>query len=120
MSRKKTPFSAYMTDTCSHYETSFVRIGNSVVHNKKWQGLSDKAKTILLLMWLYAGRSGNSDIWETTFSRENYKDIATVKSFTRAKKELINAGFIEEKENNRLCHRKNVYRFMEDWKSKPT
>lgn len=108
---KKTPFPPWQTCKDSGIEERYIRLGNSQLLHYATQSLSDKAFKIYSYMLLEAG--GHK---EFTFPRSKYKKISSPDAFDRAKKELLQKGFIEEKQNNKNLRKPNIYEFSEKWK----
>ena len=86
-------------------------MGNSQMLHKKTKSLTHLAFRVYCHMKL---ESTGKEV--LTFPRSKYKGFCSAGGFNSAKQELIDAGFIEEIENN--AHRKiaNVYRFSTSWK----
>ena len=112
MARKKiTPFNPWQTCKENGKEERYIRLGNSQLLHPSMIGLSDKAKVIYMYMLLESGGKK-----EFCFPRSKYKKICGNDAFQRAKDELINKGFIKEKQNNANLRKPNVYEFLADWK----
>ena len=94
-------------------EKRFIQVGTSLMHNKKFQALSITARYLYFCMAMDAG-----GVFTFTFS----KHTATVNygfaysTFLRAKRELLDAGFIRTVSNGRITREPNRYGFILKWK----
>ena len=111
-SRKKTPFSAWQTRKDNGIEERHIRLGNSQLLDSAMLDLSDKGFKVYIYMLLESGGKR-----EFTFSRSTYSKIVGNSTFQRVKEELIQKGFIKEKQNNANLRKRNVYEFSDGWKS---
>lgn len=111
MRSKKTPFQPWQTCKPDGIEQRYIRLGNSQMRHPTFLMLSDKAKVIYFNMLLES--EGKR---EFTFPRSKYSVVAGHTVFQRAKDELIEKGFIKEKQNNANLRKANIYEFSEDWK----
>lgn len=90
-----------------------IRLTSDMMMNKVYMELSDSAKTVYSYMKLYA--CGN-DVFEYPVSLAlKYTSKST---FLRAKDELIQNGFIEYEQNNRIARVKNKYKLSGEWRHK--
>ena len=74
--------------------------------------LSDKAFRLLIYMKDYAMFSD-----EFIFPKSMYDKICCNSTFQKAKKELIEKGFIIEKANGKFSLQPNIYEFSGNWKN---
>ena len=108
---KKTPFPIWQTCKPDGIEQRYILLGNSLLLHPAWLSLSDKAKVIYVHMLLESGSKQ-----DFTFTHSKYSKLASKAVFQRAKEELIDKGFISEKQNNANLRKPNVYMFSENWK----
>lgn len=108
---KKTPFAPWQSCKDDGIEKRYIRLGNSLLLHPAVMELSDKAFRIYVHMLLEA--EGKRTF---VFPRQTYKRLAGNTTFQRAKNELIEKGFIREKQCNRNLRKPNEYEFLEDWK----
>ena len=89
---------------------NFARLYRSVAENERFLSVSNTAKIIYLLMILEC--NGNS---RTTckYPHSRYIRICTKQTFIKAKRELIENGFIEE---IHFPKRASIYKLCDDWK----
>ena len=109
---KKTPFQPWQTCNNKGEEKRYIRLGNSLLLHKAVFDLSDKAFRVYVYMLIEAGGEK-----KFTYPRSKYKYISSIDGFQRAKKELIQKGFIKEIEKNKQRRKENLYEFSEDWKN---
>ena len=91
---------------------SFAPTTHTMLMNDNYINLKPTTKIIYLYMTDFA-----NGLQETTFPYSIYKHITTIETFKRAKKELIDKGFIEEIKNGRFTRTENVYKFIDKWKT---
>ena len=108
--QKKTPFAPWQSCKDNGIEQRYIRLGNSQLLHPAMLGLSDKAKTVYIYMLLESGGKR-----EFTFPRSKYMQISSISAFNNAKTELIEKGFIKEKQNNRNLRKPNIYEFSSEW-----
>ena len=108
---KKTPFPPWQSCKDNGIEERYIRLGNSQLLHVATSCLSDKAFRIYVYMLLESGGK-----LEFTFPRSKYSKIAGHTVFQRAKSELIDKGFIKEKQNNANLRKENIYEFSDSWK----
>jgi hypothetical protein len=110
MSRTKAPFKTYEGKKTND---KHIRLTADMMLSKIYLGLSDSAKTLYSYMKLYA--CGN-DTFEYPISLAlKYVSKST---FLRAKDELIEKGFIKYEHHNQFTKIKNVYKFLNEWRTK--
>lgn len=107
---KKTPFAPWQSCKNDGIEQRYIRLGNSQLLHPSMINLSDKARTVYIYMLLESGGKR-----EFTFPRSKYMQISSISAFKNAKAELIEKGFIKEKQNNKNLRKPNIYEFCEDW-----
>lgn len=113
MGRKsKTPFNFWETTKENGIEERYIRLGNSQMLHPVYKSLSSSAKEIYSYMKLESG-----GCVEFEFPVSKYKDLMSTKTFLKSKAELIEKGFIEEKQNNKNLRKPNIYRFSAEWKN---
>lgn len=115
MSRHKTKRVDYQKSKIAFdtREKHFFRIFKSSFYSDVFQSLSGNALKLYIGMGLCS--NGNS---EFTFPYSAYSKTMSKTSFSRAKKELLEKGFIEE-----VMHfqtRANIYKLSDIWKSQKT
>lgn len=109
---KKTPFPMWQTCKPDGIESRYIRLGNSQMLHPAMLNLSDKAFKIYSHMLLESGGKQ-----EFTFAHSKYSNLASKAVFQRVKDELIEKGFISEKQNNANLRKPNVYVFSDQWKN---
>ena len=109
--RKPVPFPPWTTTTENGIEKKYIRVGITLLQSESFLKLSDKAKTLYLYMLFESGGH-----MEFKFPWAKAKQICSKESFQRAKAELIEEGFIVEKQNNANRRKANVYAFSTGWK----
>lgn len=94
-------------------ERRFIQLGNSLLLNKRYQGLSHGARLFYHCLCMESGGSR-----EVEFTHGDAKKYGiTRSSYDRHTKELLAAGFIERVETaDRLQYAPNVFRFSLSWK----
>lgn len=108
---KKTPFSPWQTCKTDGIEQRYIRLGNSQMLHKAMKSLSPIAFKVYTYMLQESGGEK-----EFEYPRVKFESIVSKQGFQSAKKELIEKGFIAEKENNAHRRKANKYIFTEDWK----
>lgn len=108
---KKTPFPSWQTCKPDGVEQRYIRLGNSQLMHPAMLKLSDKARIVYIHMLLESGGKR-----EFTFPRSKYMQISSISAFKNAKEELIDKGFIREKQNNANLRKPNIYEFSDEWK----
>ena len=111
--KKKTPFQPWTTLKPNGIEERYIRLGNSLMKCSAFKELSSTAKLVWIYMLLESGGQR-----EFEFSASVYTALMDKKTFLKARNELIEAGFIEIKQNNAHVRKANVYAFSEKWKEK--
>ena len=91
---------------------SFSAITHSMLMSDAYFQLTDRAKILYLYMIDYANGKKRY-----TFPKSIYSKIMTNETFKKKKLELINLGFIEEIQNGKNTRTKNVYEFIDTWKT---
>ena len=109
--KRKTPFSSWQTTKGDGIEERYIRLGNSQLLHPAFVNLGDKAIRVYINMLLESGGKK-----EFTFPYNKYKDYVSKAGFQAVKAELIEKGFIREKQNNSNLRKPNIYEFVEDWK----
>ena len=109
--QKKVPIQPWQTCGKDGEEKRYIRLGNTLLLHPAVKGLSDKAFRIYVHMLLESG--GDRTF---IFPRTKYKEFSGNTTFQRAKSELIEKGFIREKQNNKNLRKPNEYEFLEEWK----
>jgi hypothetical protein len=108
-----TPFPLWQTNKLNGKEERFIRLGNSFLLSKQFNQLSYQAQIVYIHMMLEsAGQK------RFIFPKIKYIPFIPHHTFLKAKKELIENGFIEIIQNNRNLRKPNQYSFTEKWKSK--
>ena len=108
---KKTPFPPWQTLKQDGIEKRYVRLANTQLCDNVMNKLSNAAFRVYVHMLLES--EGKR---EFTFPASKYEKFTTKPTFQKAKKELIAAGFIVEKQNNSNLRKPNVYEFSDEWK----
>lgn len=108
---KKVPFPLWQSCKADGIEQRYIRLGNSQLLHPAMLNLSDKAKAVYIYMLLESGGK-----MEFEFPRNKYSKISGNNAYQRAKDELINAGFIKQKQSNKNLRKPNVYEFSDEWK----
>lgn len=116
MSRRKrnlVPFPYYQTMNVNGLEKHYTRLPYSLMKSNAVQELSHTAYRIFIEMMLCAS-------WkeEFTFPRGCYKGTVSNSTFSKAIKELEEAGIIDIKEHNKNLRKSNVYAWSSRWKEK--
>ena len=115
MSRqKKKPLSPWVTAKPDGMEKRFIQIGDTLVYHPAWLALSAGAKVLYLYMCMESGGKNEFIIPQRVYGR-----FTDGKAFRRAKKVLIDAGFIEIAHNGANTRTENIYRFCYGWKNRP-
>ncbi|WP_317854164.1 hypothetical protein [Chakrabartyella piscis] len=110
MASKRTPFKAWESSKAGGIEDRYIRLGNSIMLHDRYIELSANAKVIYSYMRLEAGGK-----LEFEFSVSKYSKLMAKNTFFKAKKELIDAGFIDEVSNRKNLRLPNIYRFSNRW-----
>jgi hypothetical protein len=109
---KKRAFNEWESCVPGLQDGRFMRLSNSQMLHEKMRGLSGNAYKLYGYMKLEAG---GALVYE--FPRRKFISFMSENSFGRARAELIDAGFIEEEENNANVRKANKYRFSSRWKA---
>ena len=109
--RKKTPLNYWQTASPYGDEKYFVRLGATLLQSEAFLKLSNKAKIAYIYM-IAAAKDGAEFIFP---AREHARIMARA-TFAAAKRELIEAGFITEKENGYTERKETIYRFSLNWR----
>ena len=109
MPRKKAPFKDYEG---SKPNDKHIRLTQDMLMSRQFIGLSGNAKSLYLYMKLWA--CGKIEFEYTITNAENVMPKST---FFRAKKELIDFGFIEIVKNGKFNKTKNIYKFTTKWRT---
>ena len=108
---KKTPFPSWQTCKPDGVEQRYIRLGNSQLMHPATLSLSDRAFCIYTYMLLESGGK-----MQFEFPRSKVKMLCGNRAFQKARSELIEKGFIKEKQNNANLRKPNVYEFSDAWK----
>lgn len=108
---KKIPFSPWQSCKDNGIEERYIRLGNSQLLHPAMLSLSDRSRTIYIYMLLESG--GNMQF---TFPRSKIIKLMGIDTFMKARSELIEKGFIKEKQNNFNIRKPNIYEFSDAWK----
>lgn len=92
----------------------FIQIGNSLLLSKKYQALHDTSRTLYECL---AMESGGKRFVKLSRRQAEKKYGIKEATYTRAKKELIEKGFIRIKDNTGR-YETNCFEFIDDWKNK--
>lgn len=92
----------------------YLRLAADMLASSAWSGLSPYAQALYLKMKQKFNGSNASDISLTYGEAGNQMHVRT---FIKARGELISRGFIEVIENNRYTRKANIYGFCGDWKT---
>lgn len=116
MSKRKrnfVPFPHYQTMNVNGLEKHYTRLPSSMMTSDAVQELSHTAYRIFIEMMLCAS-------WkeEFTFSHSCYEGTVANSTFSKAIKELEEAGIIDIKERNKNLRKSNVYAWSSRWKEK--
>lgn len=107
--KSKIPF--WLTALFDRSKERFVMKGYTFYEHPAVKGLSPSAYKIYDYMCKECGGTT-----EFVFPASIYEKITTKPTFQKAKKELIEKGFIIEVQNNFNLRKPNVFRFSDEWK----
>ena len=111
MAKRKTPLNAWETVNPSE-EVHYVRISKSLLQHKAFTELSFSARHLYLCMC-----EGCANKLSFKFAHGHYTAYGFTKpTFTRARNELIRAGFLSLEKCGKTNRTPNVYRWCFDWK----
>ncbi len=108
---KKTPFAPWESMKDNGDEARYIRAGNSQLLHPQTLNLNHAAFRVYHYMRL---ESAGKRVFK--FPKSKYIKFISADGFNKAKQELIEAGFVDEVENNANLRKANVYQFSERWK----
>ena len=110
-SRKPVPFRPWETTKENGIEKRYIRRGDTQMMNPAFLQLSASAKELYIYMKLEsAGKM------EFEFPKKKYLKFTTAPTFEKAKKELINAGFLEVEADRHHQFKTTIYKFSCKWR----
>lgn len=108
---KKVPFSPWQTEKNDGIEKRYIRLGNSQMLHPATLGLKPTSYRIYTYMLL---ESGGAKYFEFPYSK--FKKLCSKQGFQNAIQELVEKGFIDIVERNKILREPNKYAFSERWK----
>ena len=90
----------------------FFRVYADTVESEQFKSLTLSAQMLYIRMGIASGK----DIDDFTFPRRAYKGVFTSRTFTMAKNQLKEAGFIEEK---KYYKSESHYKLSSAWMNRP-
>jgi len=111
MSKKKPDIEGWLcAENTSSKGQTFIRLTSDLLNAQPFTALSYSAQILYIRM--SAAAAGRI---EFVYPFSFYKNRMAKETFVRAKKELIDNGFITERQMKNL-RKPNIYRFSFDWK----
>lgn len=109
--RNKTPFKDYEKVSDSIYQVGYIRMLD--IQLTCMNELSANAFRLYIMMKSYA--KGNA---EFKYPHRIYKNIVSNQTFSDAREELINKGYLEPFVTKQYERKENIYRFSGKWRER--
>ena len=109
---KITPFEQWETTNANGVEKRYFRMGATLMASEQMRSLSPSAFKIYCYMRIES--AGNRSF---KFPNVKYRSFMSKPTFQKAKKALIDKGFVGVVQNNRNLRKANIYAFSDRWKT---
>jgi hypothetical protein len=109
---KQTHFPLWASDMPGGEEKRFIQIGVSLLEHESFLNLTPGAKVLYFYMKWKADPKPEFEL-----PHKDYSIFTDNRAFSRACKELVEAGFIEVLQHNQCVRKPNRYKFSAAWKN---
>ena len=109
--KKITPFEQWETKNANGVEKRYFRMGATLMASEPMRSLSPSAFKTYCYMRIES--AGNRSF---KFPHAKYRSYMSKPTFQKAKRELIDKGFIDVIQSNKNLRKSNIYAFSDRWK----